>query len=210
MPQGVPDFDGDYTNRAAQTVRLPDTGQRLGCADAGFFAVFVSADRELRSRSACAPALPDDPLGDLLHRCEHAADPTRHGFIGDRSVSNGEVGLLKAVIADVLELEVVHPRGGGAVEKRINKRSDDVPDLREAFPRRLAHGRGMLVPERRPDTDRYRPGNSEAPTSLMRVRRSLLGSILRFHSVLPLSLITDPLPYPSSNPFWHDPLPHPR
>ena len=85
-----------------------------------------------------------------MHRCEHAADPVWYGFIGHRTVRNGEVSLLKAVVADVLELEVVHPGGGSAIERRIDKRADDVQDLREAFARRLSHGRRMLVPEHRP------------------------------------------------------------
>ena len=141
------------------------SSQRPGHDDAGFFGGFRFPGPGAEITQRYPPALPNHLLRDLVHRCQHAADPARDGFIGNRTVRYGEVGLFEAVVANVLELEVIHPRGGSAIKRRIDQRPDDVPDLREAFARRLAHGRGMLVPEHRPDTDRYRVGNSEDPTA---------------------------------------------
>jgi hypothetical protein len=59
-----------------------------------------------RNGSRGPAALPDDLLGGLVHHGEHTADPARQGFIWDRAVGKGLVGLLKAVIADDLELYV--------------------------------------------------------------------------------------------------------
>ena len=73
------------------------------------------------------------------------------GYGPSRIVGNGEVGLLEAVVADVLEPEVVHPGGGAAAERRINKRSDDIPDLRETLARRLPMDVGCFSPS----TGRY-------------------------------------------------------
>ena len=82
--------------------------------------------------------LRDDLLGNLVHRGEHPADTVRRALIRHRTVGDGEVALLEVAVAVDLELDVLHPRGGAAVERLIDQRTDDVEDLAPAFAHRAA------------------------------------------------------------------------
>ena len=88
-------------------------------------------------------ALPDDPLGRLGDRAEHAADPA--GLVGDRAVGVGEVALLRVAVAVEHEQLVGRPGGAPAAHHLVEHRPDDVPDLGPHLPARGAEGPRVLA-----------------------------------------------------------------
>ena len=106
----------------------------------------------------------DDLVGDLVDGGEHAADAAGRGVVGHRAVGDGEVGLLEEAVAVDLEEDVLHPGGRAAVERRVDQRPDDVPDLGPALAGRLAQGPGCLAPEDREVGVVVELDRSRAPT----------------------------------------------
>ena len=94
-------------------------------------------------------ALADDLFGNLVHRRQHPADAARRGVVGNRAVGDGEMGLLDEPVPVDLQQDVIHPGRRAAVERGVDQRLQDVPDLRPALLDRLRQGFGMLFSEDR-------------------------------------------------------------
>jgi hypothetical protein len=77
---------------------------------------------------------------------KHAANPARHRVIGNRAVRDRKVRLLQVVVAYAFKLDIIHPGDRTTVERRVNQRSYDVPDLRKALACQLAQGLGIELP----------------------------------------------------------------
>ena len=93
--------------------------------------------------------LADDFFGDLVHGGEYPADAARGGLIGHRAVGHGEVRFLSEAVPTHLELEILDPGGGSALERRVDERLQHVPDFGPAFPARQPQHLRVLGAEHR-------------------------------------------------------------
>ena len=145
---------------------LPCWARVAAAAWQALSAVLASATRAASSLSMRDAPLRDHLLGDLVHRGKHPADAVRRALIRHRAVGDGEMALLDVAVAVDLELDVLHPGGGAAVERLIDQRTDDVEDLAPAFAHRPAEELRMLRAEHRAigvvvDLDVLRPPPQE-------------------------------------------------
>jgi hypothetical protein len=123
--------------------------QGLGGDGAGLFGRLRFARAGAEVAQDHPPALADDLLGDFMHGRQHPADATRGGVVRYRAVGDGEVGLFDEAVPVDLEGNVLHPGRRPAVERRVDQRLKDMPDLLPAFADGLPKGPWVLRPEDR-------------------------------------------------------------
>src|SRR4029450_1742143 len=78
---------------------------------------------------------------------QDAANAAGRGLVGNRTVGNCEMRLLDETMTIDLELDVLVPSGRTAVERGINQRPKNVPNLAPALMDRLSQRPRVLVPE---------------------------------------------------------------
>src|SRR5687767_10079934 len=83
-------------------------------------------------------ALADHLFGRLVYSGQHPADTRRYALIRHRAVSDSEVRLLNKTVTIDLQDYVVVPSCLAAIERRVDQRPKDMPDLAPALAEGLA------------------------------------------------------------------------
>src|SRR5579862_5206594 len=81
---------------------------------------------------------------------QYSPDSARHGIVRNRTVGYGEMSFLKKLRAANLKFEVFDPSGGPSLERRVNQRFQDVPDLCPALAHRPTEEVRMFRSQYRP------------------------------------------------------------
>src|SRR5215472_8030610 len=91
------------------------------------------------------PAFRHDFVRNLMNGCQHASNTAGDGFIRHGTIGDGEMGFFNKPMTSKLEENVVIPGSRAAIERPIDERPDNMPDLRPAFASRSTQDLGRVL-----------------------------------------------------------------